>query len=484
MVTRHVTPSGPVLPTVVPIGYLTQDERRHVGTVAAESVPPESHAGWRPEPGRPDPVTLLDEQNASREPDLVPVRHGRMSSSPLAFFRGAARIMAEDLSRTPTSGIVVQLCGDAHLSNFGVFASPERRLLFDVNDFDETLPGPFEQDVKRLGSSLAIAATNNGFDRRSRASVTSAGVRSYREAMSGFAGMRTMDIWYAALPEEDIRKEARILRRSAKEAQAFKRGAKALAKARQRDSLHALKKLAEVVGDSYRIVSRPPLVVPLRDLVAMDPTIEETAEEIVRRQFEAYQDSLADDRRALLQRFRIVDVARKVVGVGSVGTRAFIVLLQGRDRDDPLFLQAKEATRSVLEQHLPRSRYEQPGERVVRGQQLMQATSDIFLGWSDLSPTGHHYYFRQLRDMKGSAVVESMSPAVMTVYAEMCGWTLARAHARSGDPVVVDAYLGSDDGFVDAVTDFSLGYAKQNRDDYEAFLDAIASGRLEARRDL
>jgi uncharacterized protein (DUF2252 family) len=469
--------------TDAPAAYLTAEQRREVGAAAAEAVPPSSHADWEPDTSRPDPVALLEEQNTSREPDLVPVRHGRMSASAFTFFRGAARIMAEDLARAQGSGLTVQLCGDAHLSNFGVFASPERRLVFDLNDFDETLPGPFEQDLKRLAASFAIAATNNGFEKGDRRSVVRSAVRSYREALAGFAQMPTMDVWYAHLSEDEIRETARSLRTSAKDAKALKRGEKNLAKARERDSLHALGKLAQPIGDEYRIVSQPPLVVPLRELADLHATSGQSAEEVVRSHYEAYHASLPDDRRALLERFKVVDVARKVVGVGSVGTRAFIVLLQGRDRDDPLFLQAKEATRSVLEHHLPASRYA-PGERVVRGQRLMQAASDIFLGWSANAATGRHYYFRQLRDMKGSAVVEAMSPTVMTLYAQICGRTLARAHARSGDPVSLDAYVGGSGDFERAVTEFAVRYAHQNQRDYEAFLAAIDAGRLEARRDL
>ena len=464
--------------------YLTAEQRRQLGVAAAGSVPPSIHGDWRPDPGRPDPVALLEEQNASREPDLVPIRHGRMSASAFTFYRGAARIMADDLSRTPDSGLTVQLCGDAHLMNFGSFASPERRLVFDLNDFDETLPGPFEHDVRRFAASLAVAAMDNGFDIDSCAAITATGVRSYREAMRQFAGMRTLDVWYADLPEDRIRDAARRLRKSAKDAKALKRYAKNVAAARKRDSVRALGKLAEVVDGEYRIVSRPPLVIPFRDLAAVPGASKEELSEVVRRQFEAYRASLPDDRRRLLERFKIVDVAHKVVGVGSVGQRAFIVLLQGRDLDDPLFLQAKEVGPSVLESHLPPSQYAEPGERVVRGQRLMQATSDVLLGWSRGATAGHHYYCRQLRDMKGSAVVAAMSPGVMHVYARLCGWTLARAHARSGDAVGIDAYLEGDGDVDRAFTEFALRYERQNRLDFDAFRAAIDSGRLQARPDL
>jgi uncharacterized protein (DUF2252 family) len=406
-----------------------------------------------------------------------------MSVSAFTFFRGAARIMAEDLSGAPSSGLVVQLCGDAHLSNFGVFASPERRLVFDINDFDETLPGPFEYDVKRLASSFAVAARHNGFAKPDRSAVTRRCVRAYHRAISEFAGMRTLEAWYASKSEEDLRSAARAMAKGAKGAKALERAERNLSKARGRDSLQALSKLAAVVGGEYRIVSRPPAIIRLEELAASQGRSPAEAEELVRRHLAAYLDSLSDDRRALLERFKVVDVARKVVGVGSVGTRSFIVLLQGRDSNDALFLQAKEATGSVLEGHLPASRYAGPGERVVQGQRLMQSVSDIFLGWSDGS-TGRDYYFRQLRDMKGSALVESMAPGAMGFYADLCGWTLARAHARSGDAVAIDAYLAESDDFEGAVTEFARSYAKQNQRDYEAFLAAIGAGRLEARTDV
>ena len=447
-----------------------------------------THGDWEVASDRPDPVALLEEQNEAREPDLVPVRHGRMSASAFTFFRGAAKIMAEDLARAPASGLVVQLCGDAHLSNFGVFASPERRLVFDINDFDETLPGPFEYDVKRLASSFAVAAKHNGFSKSERTAVVRSSVTAYREAVAAFAGMSTMQVWYAHRSEKELRRAAREMVRGmgdkrSKGAEALARARRSLAKARRRDSMHALAKLAEVVDDEYRIVSRPPTVVRLEELASSQGRSIHEVEALVQDQFAAYRASLPDDRQALLSRFRVVDVARKVVGVGSVGTRAFIVLLEGRDKDDALFLQAKEATRSVLEGHLPSSRYACAGERVVQGQRLMQSVSDIFLGWSGGEPAGRDYYFRQLRDMKGSAMVEGMAPAAMTFYADVCGWTLARAHARSGDAIAIAAYLSNGD-FDEAVTRFASRYEKQNRRDFDAFRAAIGSGRLQARTDL
>src|ERR1700761_6734909 len=446
------------------------EDRKARGFAAGDQVPLSSHSGWRPAEDRPDPVRLLEEQNLNREQDLVPVRHGRMSVSPFTFYRGAARIMAADLNDTPVAGLSAQLCGDAHLSNFGLFASPERQLVFDLNDFDETLPGPFEYDVKRMAASFTVAARNNGFSAADARAVTATAVRSYREAMREFAGMRTMDIWYAHLDEDELRslissardqlkpgkeakkqpkgakKQPKAAQKAAKEEarladQAQRRAAKNAEKAHTRDSLQALSKLGELVDGRYRIVSQPPVIIPSRDLAASFGLSLDEVMPAIRDQFRAYRGTLQPDRRHLLEQFEIVDAARKVVGVGSVGTRSFIVLLQGRDAKDPLFLQIKEATASVLEGYLPRSRYRQHGQRVVQGQRLMQAASDIYLGWTR-GPGGRHFYCRQLRDMKGSAIIEGMSPLVLDQYARLCGWTLARAHARSGDPVAIAAHLG------------------------------------------
>jgi len=434
----------------------------------------------------------------------VPVRHGRMMVSPFTFYRGAARIMAADLVGTPRADLRAQLCGDAHLSNFGMFASPERRLVFDLNDFDETLPGPFEYDVKRMAASFMIAGRNNGFTKADARAAALASVTAYREAMAGFAQMSTMEIWYAHFDEErfkttikealaevttEVKKEkkAKAAQKERKDSaqsklakEAARRAEKNLAKAHTRDSVQALSKLAELVGGQYRIVSQPPVIVPARELHAHFGLSADEVMPMLRKQFEAYRATLPDDRRQLLERFEIVDAARKVVGVGSVGTRAFIVLLEGRDSHDPLFLQIKEATASVLEGYLPRSRYRQHGERVVQGQRMMQAASDIFLGWTKGIDVRRHFYWRQLRDMKGSALVELMAPVTLTHYARMCGWTLARAHARSGDPVAMAEYLGPDDAFDRSITDFSARYADQNDRDYEEFVKAIRSGRLEA----
>src|SRR5664280_1072549 len=434
------------------VAHPSVSDRRAQGKGARESTPLESHAGWAPSPNRRDPVELLSAQNLTREPDLVPVRHGRMLVSPFTFYRGAAKLMAADLSETPTAGLNVQLCGDAHLSNFGAFASPERTLLFDLNDFDETLPGPFEYDVKRMAASFTIAGRNNGFSAPDTTATTLASVAAYRQAMTEFA---------------EVKKGAQRARKNAQ-------------KAHTRDSLQALSKLGEVVDGRYRIVSQPPVVIPARDLEAMYGYSADEIEEMVHQQFRAYRATLQEDRRQLLERFEIVDLARKVVGVGSVGTRAFIVLLQGRDEHDPLFLQIKEATASVLEDHLPKSRFTEPGERVVQGQRLMQAASDIYLGWTKGVEENRHLYWRQLRDMKGSVLVELMSPVILGFYAGICGWTLARAHARSGDAVALAAYLGKSEKFDRSITDVCDRYADQNERDYQSFSEAIRSGRLEA----
>jgi uncharacterized protein (DUF2252 family) len=498
------------------IAHPSTADRRAVGADARIATPLESHQDWKPAADRFDPVALLEEQNVTREPDLVPVRHGRMMVSPFTFYRGAAKIMAADLSATPTAGLISQLCGDAHLSNFGGFASPERRLVFDLNDFDETLPGPFEYDVKRMAASFTIAARNNGMSAADGRAATMASVRSYRQAMAEFAQMGVMDLWYAHKSEDDLQvslrqvldasqvkpakgktkdvkgKDSRSKDSKGKSKTSKAKGAesdqvraalnaeKAMRKAHTRDSLQALSKLGEMVDGRYRIVSQPPVVVPLRELASVAGMPPEEAEKGTHELFRQYRDTLEHDRRHLLEKFEVIDVARKVVGVGSVGTRAFIVLLQGRDEKDPLFLQVKEATKSVLEDHLPKSRFTNPGERVVRGQRMMQAASDIYLGWSKGVQANRFFYWRQLRDMKMSATVETMSSFGLNWYAGMCGWTLARAHARSGDPVAMAEYLGDGDQFDRSITDFSERYADQNELDYQAFTSAVQSGRIQA----
>jgi uncharacterized protein (DUF2252 family) len=472
---------------VTTIEHPSVEERSARGKAARTVIEPAGHAGWEPAADRPDPIALLEEQNATREPDLVPVRHGRMMVSPFTFYRGAAKIMAADLKDTPTAGLNVQLCGDAHISNFGVYASPERTLLFDLNDFDETLPGPFEYDVKRMASSVTVAARNNGFAPADAHAATLGSVTAYRESVARFAAMPILDIWYARLSEQDLLSAVNTAARSwesagkKKEAKAAEKGARrATEKAHTHDSVQALSKLAELVDGEYRIVAQPPIIVSLDEVAASVGIPSSEIEQMIHEQFRAYRETLQDDRRHLLERFEVVDVARKVVGVGSVGTRAFIVLLQGRDQQDPLFLQVKEARASVLEDHLPRSAYDQAGERVVQGQRLMQAASDIFLGWTKGVQADRYLYWRQLRDMKGSAVIEAMSPDALSFYARVCGETLARAHARSGDPIALAAYLGKKDRFDQSIADFSERYADQNERDYQAFTEAIRSGRLEA----
>ena len=393
-----------------------------------------------------------------------------MMASPFAFFRGTARIMAGDLATTPVSGLMVQACGDAHLANFGLFASPERRLVFDLNDFDETLEGPWEWDLKRLGASVTIAARHNGLDDQESLQATTEVARNYRQAMRDFAGRRTTDIWYALINEEDYLAFADSKR-------VKERGKKTIAKAKSKHSRQALDRLTEEVDGRYRIKSEPPMLVPLRQL---DDERRVYFEGLVRKSFDAYLGSVSPDCKVLLEKFQPRDVALKVVGVGSVGTRCWILLLEGRDRNDPLFLQMKEATYSVLAEFLRPSPYENHGRRVVEGQRLMQTASDIFLGWTHTPETGHDFYWRQLRDWKGSVDIENVDAAALNSYARLCGWTLARSHARSGDPVAIAGYLGSNDTFDRALTEFAEHYADQNERDYEAFLEEIRRGRLEA----
>ncbi len=424
---------------------------------------------------------MLEGQAASRVADLVPIRYGRMLVSPFTFYRGAALIMASDLAGTPRSGLNVQLCGDAHLMNFGVFGSPERRLVFDINDFDETSPGPFEWDVKRLAASFAIAGRDNGLSEKERRRSLMAVANEYRTSMATFAGMNNLEVWYTVL---DVESWLASLGKDVK-AKARKRAEANVAKARTRDSHQAYGKLTEVVDGQPRIISDPPLIQPIAEL--FDDADHERVRTEIHDIFVRYRRTLQSDRRRLLEEFRIIDVARKVVGVGSVGTRAWIVLLLGRDGNDPLFLQAKEAQPSVLASYAGTKSRMSDGERVVTGQHLMQATSDIFLGWTSttgLDGVKRGYYYRQLRDWKGSAEVETMDPAGLETYARMCGRALARAHARSGDRIAIAAYLGNSTTFDDAVADFSELYADQNEADYAALVEAEASGRIAVQRGL
>jgi uncharacterized protein (DUF2252 family) len=450
---------------------VSPQDRKAKGKAIRKKVPRSSHAEWSPPADRQDPVDVITSQDTNRVQWLVPIRHGRMSESPFAFYRGAAKIMAADLSHTPRTGLTTQICGDGHLANFGSYASPDRRQVFDVNDFDETLPGPWEWDLKRLAASVVLAGRDNEFDDEDIRTATLQSIAGYRQAMARFAEARTLDIWYSQLSLEQIR-EAIPSKEGRKE---LKKGAK---KARSKDSLKALSKLAEKVNGVYRIKSEPPLLLPLRELAGSQDPDKIRAQ--VDDSLSSYRSTLPDSRRVLFDRFTLVDIALKVVGVGSVGTRCMIVLFQGRDDEDPLFLQIKEATDSVLEDHLPKSQYHEHGQRVVEGQRLMQASSDIFLGWTVHLDSGWHYYWRQFHDMKGSADVAAMNPQQLTAYAGLCGWTLAHAHARAGDPIAIAGYLGSGDVFDRSVTDFAFAYADQNDKDYKAFVDAIKSGKIEA----
>ncbi|WP_435971551.1 DUF2252 domain-containing protein [Streptomyces sp. Qhu_M48] len=457
--------------------HATPEERAALGKKARRGAPRSSHAEYRPSPHRPDPLTILEAQSATRVPELVPIRYARMTESPFRFYRGAAAIMASDLAATPRSGFTAQLCGDAHMLNFRLLASPERRLMFDINDFDETLPGPWEWDVKRLSASFVIAGRANGFDDAERARIVRNTVRSYREAMTRFAAMRTIDVWYAKIDSDRLEALAadRLHRRGQRNL------ARAMAKARTRDSLQTFAKVTETVDGRPVIAADPPLLVPIGDIL---PDVERTELE---RQFRAligrYVRTLSSDRRTLLEEYRLADVARKVVGVGSVGTRCWIFLLLGRDDEDPLFLQAKEADTSVLAAHVGASIYRNQGERVVAGQRLMQAASDIFLGWErvdGIDGRKRDFYIRQLRDWKGIAMPERMRPKDMEAFGELCGVTLARAHARSGDRIAIAAYLGGGTSFDRAVAQFAEAYADQNEHDHRALVDAVAAGRLPA----
>jgi len=460
------------------VAHLSVAERAARGKAARAQAPRSSHAGFEPAAQRVDPVELLERQASTRVRELVPIRYGRMLVSPFTFYRGAALIMASDLAPTPRSGLTVQCCGDAHLSNFGIFASPERELVFDVNDFDETLPGPWEWDVKRLATSMLIAARNNGFSVKHQDRIVLETVEEYRTAMARFAAMGDLDVWYAHLDIDATVKELG----SQLTPKIAERTERTLARARTRDSMSALSKLTHVVDGRTRILADPPLIVPIDDLAQGDERDEMF--DLLHEHLRSYRKTLERDRRVLLERFRVVDFARKVVGVGSVGTRAWIALLLGRDDRDPLFLQLKEAEASVLEQFLAASEFDNHGERVVVGQRMMQASSDIFLGWLHVEAgsedRAHDLYARQLRDWKGSAEIEQMTPEGMARYGQLCGWTLARAHARSGDRIAIAAYLGKGAHFARAIVGFSRDYAEQNERDHRALAEAVKSGRVTA----
>ncbi len=463
------------LPRAVP--HPTTEERVARGKAARAEVPRSSHGEWKPAAERLDPVAVLEGQATTRVPELVPIRYGRMLVSPFAFYRGGAAIMAADLAPGPRSGLDAQLCGDAHLSNFGGFAAPDRRMVFSINDFDETLPGPFEWDVKRLAASFAVAGRALGFDEAERSASTTACARAYRTAVHEFAGMRVMDIWYSRLEASEVmaRWGGAVTKKRLTMAE------RTVAKARAKNSLRALGKLTEVVDGKRRIVSSPPSIVPVEEL--LPPEVAARFDEVVRGIIRSYRRSLPRDRRKLLERFQYVHAARKVVGVGSVGTKAWIVLLTGRDGDDPLFLQLKEAQPSVLEPYIGKSQFANHGQRVVEGQRMMQSASDLMLGWDRITGVDgveRDFYIRQLWDAKGSALVETMDPRTLAVYAEICGWTMARAHARSGDPIAIAAYLGTGTVFDKAMASFAEVYAEQNERDYAALEAAVATGRIVA----
>ena len=447
------------------------------GKQARKLVPRSAQAAWEPPPGRPSPLAVLAEQDKTRVPRLVPVRYGRMLASAFTFYRGAAAIMAADLASTPDTGLRVQLCGDAHLSNFGVFQAPDRRLVFDVNDFDETLPGPFEWDVKRLAASVAIGARDRGFAAAESEAAVLAAVGGYREAMADFAAMSELEVWYARLDVADV--ESQWLDKVTKADR--RRLAKNLDKARNKGSLRALERLTESRDGELRIASRPPLLVPIGELAEREGLDPEAIATMMRRLLGEYRDTLDEAPRVLAERYHYVDAAHKVVGVGSVGTRAWIALLLGRDAGDPLFLQVKEAGPSVLEPFAGASRHRQHGHRVVAGQRLTQAAGDVLLGWltaDGIDGQRRDFYVRQLWDGKGSADIEAMSAATMAGYAGLCGWTLARGHARTGDRAAIAAYLGKGAGFDRAIAEFSAAYADQNEADYRVLMDAEAAGEL------
>ncbi len=468
--------------------HLTPAESRAKGKAARAKCPRDGHASFGAGPDRPDPVSLLEDQAKTRVPELVPIRYGRMLVSPFTFFRGAALVMASDLSTTPRSGLTAQVCGDAHLSNFGAFGSPERSLVFDCNDFDETLPGPWEWDVKRLAASFVVAARTRGFSKSVRREALQALGQAYRETMRVMASMTNLEVWYSHVDVEEVVRllDAQAAATGSKsEAHLAATASKLAAKALTKDSMKAVDKLTTVVDGERVIVNEPPLIVPIEDVF---PGVEQEAmvdlfHSLVRK----YRQTLPTDRRQLLEQYSFGRVARKVVGVGSVGTRAWIIMMYGRQENEILFLQAKEAEASVLERFTKKSAYANHGARVVAGQRLMQASSDIFLGWQRVDGVDgvqRDYYLRQLQDWKGSIDTESAIPEGMGVYAALCARTLARAHARSSDRIAIAAYLGSNPTFDKALASFAETYADQNERDYESFARACRDGRLHAEEGL
>jgi uncharacterized protein (DUF2252 family) len=466
--------------------HLTVDQRVARGRAARAQAPRSAHGRWEPAPDRPDPVALLEEQAQSRVPGLVPIRYGRMLVSPFTFYRGAALIMASDLAATPVSGVTVQLCGDAHLSNFGLFGTPERQMIFDINDFDETLPGPWEWDIKRLAASFEVMGRDRGFAPADRRAIVMAGVAEYRDRMRQAAGMGALGAWYdhleAGMLLSLVRKAVRVKRVSKKEARSFERDVK---RAHSRDSTRVFAKRADEVEGELRIVADPPIIIPIEDIIIPGSEWEDPVP-LIKKLLNSYRRTLGHHHHPV-EEYRYVHTAYKMVGVGSVGTRCYITLLTGRDHNDPLFLQVKEAQASVLEQFLPKSTYANHGQRVVAGQRLMQAATDIFLGWvriKGMDGVTRDYYVRQFQDWKGSADVDTMLVPGATLYSRICGATLARAHARWGDRIAIASYLGNGDSFDRAIADFSAAYADQNERDYKAFTAAIDSGRLVAQTGL
>jgi len=460
--------------------YLSPQQRAQIGRTARSHTPRSSHGHFDVDaPTRPNPLDLLELQGQSRVSSLVPIRYGRMLTSPFAFYRGSALIMASDLARTPVSGLQVQACGDAHLSNFGVFASPERKLVFDINDFDETHPGPWEWDVKRLLTSAEIAGQNNGFTELERQEIVLAGAQEYRFAMTEFSQMRQLDIWYSRLDVDSILKNLKKRLRNGD----VRPDLLNVNKAMSRTSLQALRKFTEIINGQRRFIHAPPLVVPIRALKHEDLSLDFDDAQGIQNAINEYAQTLSHDRRHLLEQFTFIDLARKVVGVGSVGTRAWMALFEGRDQADPLFLQIKEAQKSVLEDFTAPNPHTNAGERVVAGQRLMQSASDIFLGWIRLERKDGHsrdYYIRQLRDWKGSVTVDVMNPTELKLYVRTCAWTLAKAHARSGDAIAIAAYLGQGRTFDQAMVAFARAYAEQNLNDFQMLKNAVDSGRIVA----
>jgi len=459
------------------VARLTPEESSDVGHAARVEAPRAAHGDWAPASGRRDPVEILVEQATSRVPELVPIRYGRMLATPFTFYRGAAAIMAADLSVTPSTGIAVQACGDAHISNFGGFAAPDRQLVFDLNDFDETLPGPWEWDLKRMAASIEIAGRDRSFKAGVRRTMVADAVREYREALRGFAKQGHLDVWYARMDAEQLGRRFGVTATPEED----KSLRKAMAKARRKDSLRALAKLTEQGPDGrLRFISAPPLIVPVEDLIPAGDAEQQTA--AMREMLWSYRSTLPGDRRHLFDRYEFVHLARKVVGVGSVGTRAWVILLEGRGGEEPLVLQAKEAQPSVLEPYVGESEYETHGQRVVEGQRLMQAAGDIFLGWervTGIDGQERDFYVRQLLDWKGSADISLMSAERLAAYSRACAWTLARAHARSGDGRAIAAYVGGGRSLDKAIAQFSWDYAEQNLLDHEALAEAAADGRIE-----